>query len=164
MKKKTIILLLLIASVVAGLFVYFGNQFAPGSYPYAEIYEFDVSVKELISAVEELKRQDSSLVVPRDIGLFDGRRSQNDLWYHFYFYDSEKKRIIKTWVTRTDAKHSNLAFVAVSMDRELGVWSMINRDLPSRLNDMEKEKFEGRILNPISVILKKIEIVGNARD
>lgn len=138
--------------ILGAVFIYVANKFAPGSYPYVERYEFDVSDQRLIDAAEKLKQIDSALTIPHHIGLSDGRTS-GDLWYHIYFYIPDERRMIQTWIRGDDSSHSTLAFVAVSMNSELGTWSRINRDFSTVRNRVEKERFEKKYLKRIKELL-----------
>ncbi|MDR7130950.1 hypothetical protein J2X69_003309 [Algoriphagus sp. 4150] len=120
-------------------------DFAAGSYPYAEIYEFEVSENKLIETASEFKVNNPDYIVPENVGLFDGRsQDKTDLWYHIWFYYKEENKIIYTWI-----RGNKLAFVSIGEGAELGGWKRINKDFNRSENKEEKKKFEKRILNKL---------------
>ncbi|MEE1900094.1 hypothetical protein GN157_12365 [Flavobacterium rakeshii] len=124
-------------------------NFAPGSYPYAEIYTIEVGYNNLIQAVEEFKRTHPEYIVPDSVGLYDGKSDRpDDHWYHIYFYNKTQNKILYTWV-RTSDEGCSFAFVAVNDGLKLGNWKYINKDFSSKENRLEKQYFETEILNYI---------------
>lgn len=131
-------------------------DFAPGSYPYAEEYEFKCNEPDLISAVEIFKRENPDYCVPISSFVVDGRRKNMvDHWYHVYFYIKDENKILKTWIRQLDSKTTNFAFVAVKFGVDSNEWKLINRELSSENNKIEKEKFEKRILSKIKEIVQR---------
>ncbi|WP_264536245.1 hypothetical protein [Flavobacterium sp. N1736] len=126
-------------------FVFASCNFASGSYPYAEVYEFDVPEDKLIGAVSEFKINNPDFIVPENIGLVDGRsKDKTDHWYHIWFYYKKENQIIYTWI-----RGNEFAFIAVNEGTELGNWKDINKDFNCSENKEEKKKFEERILSKI---------------
>jgi len=119
---------------------------SPGSYPYAEIYEFDgIKEETLIEAVEQFKYENPSYVVPKGLGLIDGRdESKIDHWYHLWFYYPDQNKIVKSWI-----RGNKLAFVGIGGSPYLEDYKEVNKDFSSKENRKEKEKFERLILNEI---------------
>ncbi|MFZ4107243.1 hypothetical protein [Flavobacterium sp.] len=65
MKKKTKIIIGILIITVGVLLVYkFGEAFAPGSYPYAEVYKIDAPEENVIKAIKQFKTSHSEFVVP----------------------------------------------------------------------------------------------------
>jgi hypothetical protein len=127
------------------------TDLAPGSYPYAEIYKYKIDSGALIKALTTLKIIDSSLQIPEDVGLKDGKEGQNDYWYHFYFFDKKKNEIIHTWVRSEGNEITNFAFVGINKTLQLGNWKEINKDFNKEENNRKKEEFKHLILNRIEV-------------
>ncbi|RTY85524.1 hypothetical protein [Flavobacterium sp. RSP15] len=127
------------------LFAICSCNLASGSYPYAEVYEFDVPEDKLIRAVSEFKINNPDFIVPKNIGLVDGRsKDKGDHWYHIWFYYKKENQIIYTWI-----RGNEFALIAVNEGTELGNWKDINKDFNHSENKDEKKKFEVRILNRI---------------
>jgi hypothetical protein len=131
-------------------FLFFTScNLAPGSYPYTEIYEFNVSEDKLIEGINKFKIDKPDFYVPEFVGLNDGRsKDKTDHWYHVWFYYKKENKIIYTWI-RGINKSSKFAFVAINEGLKLGNWQDINNDFPRRVNMAQKEKFEKFILNEI---------------
>lgn len=127
---------------------------APGSYAYAEVYNLKVNESELVSIIQEFKKDNPDYCVPNEVQLKDGRRDENDYWYHIYFYYKEENKIIKTWVRQFDRETTDLAFIGLNNGLILGNWKFINKDFSRKENKLEKAKFEQRILNRIKLKIK----------
>lgn len=119
---------------------------SPGSYPYAEVYEFDgIKEETLIEAVELFKYENPTYAVPKGLGLIDGRdESKIDHWYHLWFNYSGENQILYAWI-----RGDKFAFVSINQGTSLGNWKSINQDFDDSRNRKEKEKFERLILNEI---------------
>lgn len=137
-----------------GLFLNSCN-FSPGSYPYAEKYEFNFKESELIAAVNQFKLNNPKYIVPKDIGLVDGRSDSNDKWYHVYFYYPKENEIIYTWIRSNSEKNTTFAFISINKGTSIGKWKEINKDFDSHENELNKTEFKKRILNKIKSLLEK---------
>lgn len=126
---------------------------APGSYPYAEIYEINASETKTIDAVTRYKKNNPRFILPDDIPLIDGRRNSQDHWYHFYFFDAEQKQVFKTWVRGVGENKTNFAFVAVYDSNFPNRWKLVNKEFDDVVNDKYKRKFETEIINGIKANL-----------
>ncbi|MFV8334475.1 hypothetical protein ACNQF7_00135 [Flavobacterium sp. RSP29] len=127
------------------LLAFHSCNLTPGSYPYAEVYEFDAPEDKLIKAVSEFKINNPDFIVPENIKLVDGRsKDKTDHWYHIWFYYKKENQIIYTWI-----RGNEFAFIAVNDGTKLGNWKDINKDFNQSENKHEKKKFEVRILNKI---------------
>lgn len=129
-------------------------NFAPGSYPYAEKYEINVSEPALIEAIQKFKEDNPEYKVPEQTQLIDGRRDSKDHWYHVYFYYSDEEKIVYTWTRPADRGKTIFAFISINNGLELGRWKDINTDLNYAENKKEKAKFEESILNNIKKYLE----------
>jgi hypothetical protein len=123
-----------------------GCKLSSGSYPYAEKYKIDCSESELIRAIEEFKGENPQYLVPKEVGLLDGRNNEKDHWYHVYFYYPNENQIVYAWTRPIDNKKTTFAFVSVNDGLILGKWKDINKDFEVRDNKNQKEKFESLIL------------------
>lgn len=126
------------------LLVFISCNLAPGSYPYAEIYEFNVSEKVLIKAVEKFKRDNPEYVLLNQQRFIDGKRNEKDHWYHIWFYYPDRNKIVKAWI-----RDNKIAFVGVGDGMNLSNYKEINKDFNWSENKEEKKKFEEKILNMI---------------
>lgn len=122
---------------------------APGSYPYAERYEINCSESDLILAIEKFKMENPEFNLPSQAQLKDGRRDENDHWYHVYFYYEKENKIVKTWVRKVSEGTTTFAFVAINDGLALGKWKDINNGYSKKENNIQKGKFERLILNEI---------------
>ena len=126
---------------------------SPGSYPNAEIYEFDLTEKELIKIIETVKNENPNIDLNKSVVIPNGGLSnlvdeRRDHWYSFYFYYPDKDQIVKTWTRSTLEGTANFAFVGTNQGLTLGNW--IDPD------EEQITEFEERILSKI-----KAEIEGS---
>ena len=125
-------------------FTFSSCNFAPGSYPYAEIYEFDVSEEVLINAVEEFKSDNPKYDLLNQERFIDGRRNEKDHWYHIWFYYPDRNKIVKSWI-----RGNKIAFIGIGDGMDLRNYKEINKDFARQANKKQKERFERLILNEI---------------
>lgn len=133
-------ILLLLGLICIAIIIWFGINFAPGSYPYVERYKFNVSEEELIGHINKLRVLDANLKVPDSCGLKEGKSNANDHWHHFYLFYSEEQEVIYCWVRASSLTSADLGFVSV-IDR-YGVNKLINKDFNRSENSAQKKKFE----------------------
>ncbi|WP_264536246.1 hypothetical protein [Flavobacterium sp. N1736] len=129
------------------LFIYFvfsSCNLAPGSYPYAEIYEFDVSEEVLIKAVEEFKIDNPKYTLPNQERFIDGKKNKKDHWFHVWFYYPDRNKIVKSWI-----RGNKIAFVGIGEGMDLRSYKEINKDFGYSENKEEKRMFEEQILKKI---------------
>ncbi len=144
--------------IIISLILYvFGWNFAPGSYPRAEIYEFDIPEETLIKIIEDFKRDNPELSLTKEIYipnggkviLKDGKRNEKEFWYSFYFYYPDKNQIIKTWTRPNTKSTTYFAFAGINNGLTLGNWRNVNESIFWWKNTPVKKEFEERILNRI---------------
>lgn len=128
--------------LTASILVFTSCNFAPGSYPYAEIYEFEVSEDVLINAVVSFKKENPEYNLPNQERFEDGRRNEKDNWYHIWFYYSKDNKIVKCWIRR-----NKVALVGLGDGLNLDNYMEVNKDFSRKENKVQKEKFEKLILN-----------------
>jgi hypothetical protein len=155
-KMKKIIIILVGITFFIGLVIWFGYNFAPGSYPYAEEYELNYSEENVKTAINKFKQEHSEYIVPKVTinnqgawDLIDEPTENPSHWYKFYFYYKSENKIIFTWTSTAEKNKTIFAFVSVNDGLNLGNWKDINKDFSFSENKKEKEKFEERILNKI---------------
>ena len=139
------------------LFITGCERFSAGSYPYAEQYEFEIDDTSLINELTNIKRLDSSLRIPLDWNLIDGyedKRPDNH-WYHMYFYDKTRDKIIHTWVRENMESNAVLALVSIKENSTNGKWKEINKDFTQSQNSVEKKEFAKLILQKIKYPLNQ---------
>jgi hypothetical protein len=147
MKKSLCLFLFLITLIILNTT---SCNFAPGSYPYAEIYKLNISDSELITAINKFKRANPDYSIPAQLNLKDGQSaSPDDHWYHVYFYLKDHDQIIYTWVRKTENNMTSFALVSFNEGLSLGKWKDINKDFNRQENKLKKKEFEERILNVI---------------
>ncbi|MBL1281349.1 MAG: hypothetical protein COA33_013805 [Fluviicola sp.] len=136
MNKGVIFLLLLL----------FGCNLDPGSYPYAEKYELDISEGELIKKINIFKISNPKFTVPNWIGLEDTLLNH---CHRVYFYYPEEKKIVYT-LTRENGKNKVVfSLVKINLGDTIGNWKLINHDFEKKENDFYKRTFKDRILNKL---------------
>lgn len=137
---------------------YFSWSFGPGSYPRAEIYEFEIPESELVEIIEKFKEENPEFKVPtiEQFQLTDGRKDPSDHWFDIYFYDNENDQIIKTWTRPTSKTTTSFGFVAVNHGLTLGNWETVNNSFWWWKNKPLKTRFE-------TIILKGIKSKTSAR-
>lgn len=162
MKKQNKIILGIGILAIMFLVYQFGKAFAPGSYPYAEMYEINAPEKEVIKAIEQFKTSHSNYIVPNvtinNNGSFsmsesEGRK-ENSYWYLNYFYFQKENQIVFTWTRPSGKNKTDLALVSINQGLDLGKWKDVNNDFDYSENKEIKTKFEKRILIPIKHLLK----------
>lgn len=143
-KAKTILRTIIILSI--STIIWLGCNFAPGSYPYAEHYELNVNEDTLIKEIQNFKKENPQYNVPKQAQLEDGRDKNGGYWYFFYFYYQKENQAILTW-TRSESKTKTIfAFVGVGEGLTLSNWKEVNKDFSKSDNNLQKQKFEERIL------------------
>lgn len=155
MKNKKSIIIITLIMIIIGWVIWFGINFAPGSYPYAEEYELNVNENILTEAIQNFKKDNPQYIVPEQVQLNDGPGGDRDLWYFIYFYYPQEDQIVCTWTRRISKEKTTFAFVGINQGLSLGNWKDINKDFSRSDNNKEKKKFEERILNKIREQLSK---------
>lgn len=153
--NKIKILFLVIILVIIGLVSWFGYNFAPGTYPYAEVYELNYSEEKVKSAINKFKQEHPEYIVPKvtmynnqnSWDLTDEQSKEPSHWYGVYFY--YKNKILFTWTRSAGENKTTFAFVSINDGLELGHWKRINKDFSSSENEKLKEEFEEEILKKV---------------
>lgn len=129
---------------------------APGSYPYAEIYEFNFSEEEVKSAINKFKQEHPDYSVPKvtidgmtSLDLNDGQSQEPKYWYNVYFYYYDENQILFAWLRPLGMSKTAFAFVSINQGLALGNWKRINKDFSRMENEEAKNKFEERIIKGI---------------
>ena len=117
---------------------------APGSYPNAEIYEFETTEVKLIEAVNKFKIHNPEYSLLNQERFKDGRRNKSDHWHHIWFYYHKDDEIVKCWI-----REGKIAFIGLGDGIKLSNYMEINKDFSRKENKYEKEKFERLILSEI---------------
>ena len=120
--------------------------FAPGSYPYAEIYTLNYPEKRVIEALENVKAN-NNLEAAQKWKDDDS----TDHWNLIYF-DIQGK-IVLTWTKPNDENSTNFAFV--SIQEENNERKTINNDFGFFENKKLIKMLEDEILNKIKIELAK---------
>jgi len=163
MTRKTKKTILIFGVIILGIFGFYelARMFSPGSFPFAEIYEFDYSEEKVIEAIRQFKVQHPEMTVPnvtiKNNGSFslsesEGRK-ENSYWYLNYFYYTKENQIVFTWTRPSGRGKTSFAFVSLNNGLEIGHWKDINDDFGFWENRRLKKDFEERILEPIKKLL-----------
>ncbi len=151
---------LIIISVagVLGFIVYGISKLGPGSYPYAETYEFNCNERKLIESIQKFKKIHPEYNVSDTTELIDGRSDDSrDYWYHIYFYIPEEKVVLYTWVRQGFDSTTTFAYVSVLYNVNDHItaweWKRINDDFSWSENRKELKKFRKRIVEPLRKIV-----------
>jgi hypothetical protein len=162
MKSKTRKRIIIIWSSVItfiGFVIWFGNSLAPGSYPYAEIYEMQAPEKEVIESISKFKSHHQEMIVP-DITIdgypagsiknSEGKRD-GSYWYINYYYYPNENEIVFTWTRPTGNGNTDLALVSINQGLDIGHWKDINKDFKRAENKKIKTQFENKILKQLGI-------------
>jgi hypothetical protein len=161
-KKNKIIIGILVITLGIFLAYKFGEGFAPGSYPYAEVYKINASEENVIKGIKQFKTSHSEFIVPNvtihkngsfNLAESEGRK-ENSHWYLNYFYDDEENQILLTWTRPAENNKTDLALVSINQGLDLGNWKDVNKDFGDSENEKIKTKFERLILLPIKHLIK----------
>lgn len=157
--RKYIIIIIFFALLV-GFVIWFGYNFTPGSYPYAEEYELNYSEEQVKMAIKKFEENYPEYIVPKVainnqgyLDLIDGQSKEPNYWYGVYFYYKDENKIIFTWTRPVGKNKTTFAFVSINNGLNLGNWKNVNKDFSDFENKEEKKKFEEQILNKIKVYL-----------
>ena len=154
MSKKTIYLIIGIVFLISlGIYgiIKFAIAFAPGSYPYAEIYTLNYPENKVQEIIKVIKVKNKNLL-PTDSTLIDDS-IRNNHWIRNYYNLND--RTILTWTRPKSDNETNLAFVGISDSLTHSNWKDINRDLKKEENKRLKIEFETIILEKIKTELEK---------
>lgn len=131
-------------------------NFNPGSYPYAEQYELDLSYEKAKMALLNFKKKHPEYMVPKvningkDLwNLQDEQTQAQGKWYKCYFYYKDENKIILTLLRYAGKNKTNVALVSINNGLRIGNWKDINKDFSNLENREEKRKFEIRILKQL---------------
>lgn len=159
-KLRTVGLVLL--GIFGLYFIYLAQDFAPGSYPYAEEYDIDYSEQQVIKAIQNVKMQHSDFIVPKttiekkgSYELYDEPQKGTSHWCTFYFYYKQENQIVMMLTREESQNETNILFVGINSGLDLGNWKDINKDFTRTKNRAQKKKFEERILREIENYLKE---------
>lgn len=165
MQKRTKRTLITVIFILVGFvgFYQLVHMFAPGSYPFAEVYELNAPEKNVIDAVSQFKLEDPEFIVPNvtinnqpagNLRECEGRKD-NSYWYFIYFYYPKENQIVFTWTKPKGIDKTSFAFVSLNYGLDLGHWKDINDDFNFFENRKIKRTFEERILNRIEANIAK---------
>jgi len=146
-------LIIFIICLIFFLLSFISCNISAGSYPDAETYEINITYKEAIKTIKQLKNNNVLFSPPDSFALVDGIDTSNidDHWYHLYFYYPKEKEIVYSWIQPNSRYTTKFAFVSINKSLRLGDWKDINKDLSRKENKQEIDKFKKRILNKIII-------------
>jgi hypothetical protein len=141
------------------------DKLGAGSYQYAEEYELNYSEDCVKIAIQEFKKEHSEYIVPEVtidratfFPLLDHQTEKPDNhWFVVYFYYTNENKILNTWTRPTEQGKTIFAFVGINDGLTVGNWKQINKDLDKHDNNLQKKKFEERILNGIKAKLSTLK-------
>lgn len=84
---------------------------APGSYPFADVYEMRASENDVIAKIKQFKTNDPAMVNPNFM-TSEGRRDSS-YWYYVYYYFEDKGETPLTWTPPAENGNTELALVSV---------------------------------------------------
>ncbi|WP_445456373.1 hypothetical protein [Flavobacterium sp. HNIBRBA15423] len=147
MKKSKIKIILSIVIFFCIVVIWFGINFAPGSYNNIIKYEFNCSEDELISKINKLREIEPNLKIPKSYNLIEGRKNDKDYWYHFYVFYKEDQEILNCWLRSNSVTSTSLALVSIR--NKYGEWKLLDKDFNSSEKEIEKKEFERRFINKL---------------
>lgn len=130
---------------------------APGVYPRAEFYKFDVPEDSLINIIERVKRENPNFTLPEHvktpdgnfIELKDGRRDSSDRFYSIYFFYPDSDQILHTWIRSDFSGKTTFALAGINSFKKEWRWKPLNESFWWWKNQSKIEEFENGILNKI---------------
>lgn len=153
----------IIVSIIVFSICIFANScnYAPGSYPFAEVYTVNAKDSTVIKAVNWFKQRYPEYKVPPV--TIDGKSyfpladhlTKEGIWYLAYFYIKDRNEIIGIYIRSRNSRSTNLGFIGVNRGLTLGNWTEINDGFDRKENKRQIEQFEKLILNPIKSELEK---------
>ena len=141
MRKK--ILLIIGGIILFGIFSYYlAWSFSPGSYSRAETYELNISEKNLIKIINEVKTEN-------DLKTNSFADNKDKHWNSIYFEYKDKKQIIHTLTRPKNKTKTIFYFASYKSKKDLGNWISANKYFWWWKNSQAKTEFEKRILEKI---------------
>lgn len=141
------IILYILIFIALGYFI--AVLFSPGSYPFREKYELNMSQEELLGKIKKFKDENPDFVVPYSDRYQDSKNDSTDLWCHVYFYYKEDNQIVSTLVRSSDDGKVTFSLYAIIDEFQNEETKVINDNLSRVENKQQKLKFEELILNKI---------------
>ncbi len=133
--------------------------FASHSYSYTESYEFDLTRKELATAIFKFRELNPNLLPPSDNIFSNQPYDFNDIFSHIYFYYPNENYIVITIVSgNMDNRNiSYLGFFSIIdlNDSTKNKYKDINESIDYYENQKLLKMFENRILNPLKKQIKE---------
>lgn len=148
--SKTVLLFIILACI--GAVIWFGINFAPGSYSEAEKYTIDASESDVIKAVDLFKKNNPEYIVPEYLEFKDGRDKH---WYYVYFYYPKENQIVISWLQQSEKEKTTFAFVGINDGLSIGKGRLINKDFDRSENEAQKKRFEEKFVTEIRGLVKK---------
>lgn len=131
--------------------IYFEScDFAPGSYPYAQIYvSKNIDVSTIAQNAINFKNKNQEIGSIDSLGFVDGYHNNNKLWYYLYFNIKKEDLTFYCYLQNRGLHENIIGLVAVKSKKTQGDWKDINSDLDSQENEVYKTEFENLILKNI---------------
>ena len=105
--------------------------------------------------INDMKREDPTIVPPEALNLTDGQREGLGPYYLVFFYISQENELLLAYVPPHGKDETTLALVAVQKGLTLGQWKEVNHELSSAENEVVKKHFEQMILAKLSEKISK---------
>lgn len=118
-----------------------------GSYPCTKSWELNVKEDELISIIEEVKKEHPEICPPANDTQY--RSHQEHYWYMVYFYFPDTKEYVHTWTRESypeEAGYTSFALIGFSQDGKDISYKRINDDYRWPSNAKHINEFKSRIL------------------
>lgn len=149
-------------SSIIALIVSLSNScfFAAGSYPYAELYEFDSTFDKLKMQIQEFKAlnpQYEVIQINEKEEYYNPDGYSNDsIWAGFYFYFSDigasVLSVVNVYNIPSTEKSVILRLVGLTYSPNFGEWKRFNtKDMSKEDNANIKKKFETEILDHLGI-------------
>ncbi len=149
--KKSILLLIIVGALLILFLLFQGVRYlSPGSYAFAEIYEFNTTDTQLINRIEDYKANNPQFKVPIN-NLVDGKEDSNDYWYHIYFYYPKDNEIIYFWVRQSIVGKTKIGLVSFNKGLHSGSWTEVNDNDDKIENSEVKKIFQQQVLDKLGL-------------
>ncbi len=115
-----------------------------GSYPFAETWDLYAKEKDVIQAIDELKKENLNIKPPNDSSY------DYSYWHFIDFFYADTRQTVHTWIRPgSDSIGTTIAFVSLSGPDIKGADKLINKDFWYLSNKREISKFKQCILDKL---------------
>jgi len=157
MKKNWKIALAIIIGLMSFIALgYLAASISSGSLSYAQQYEFNVSKKQLIQAIESFKDKNKEFLPPPRYSTADSIDNYIPNFFNIYIYYYDQNSIVYLVIDNDhqSTNKSTVNFVSINEGLKSPIYKRINKDFDRDDNLKIKKEFEERVLNKLGLPYK----------